>query len=105
MINWKVRYAALLERYPELFFPNRGILEVGSGTEGIARYLKRPVVGIDRVFSGGVGRHLAAVCGAGAAVPQRRLSMTSYVSTRSSTSRTAIAPVQSESSFASLGSA
>lgn len=58
MINWKVRYAALLERHPELFAPERGILEVGSGTDAIARYLKRPVVGIDRVFGGTVGRHL-----------------------------------------------
>jgi SAM-dependent methyltransferase len=71
MINWKVRYAALLERYPELFAPERGVLEVGSGTEGIARYLKRPVVGIDRVFGGAVDRHLTAVCGSVLTLPFR----------------------------------
>jgi len=63
MINWKVRYAALLERYPELSDPDRRILEVGSGTEGIARYLKRTVVGLDRVFGGTINQHLTPVCG------------------------------------------
>jgi SAM-dependent methyltransferase len=63
MINWKIRYAALLERHPELFDPERSVLEVGSGTQGIARYLNRPVVGVDREFAGAPNRHLRAVAG------------------------------------------
>jgi SAM-dependent methyltransferase len=63
MINWKVRYAALLERYPQLSDPDRRILEVGSGTEGIARYLKRVVVGVDHAFGSTVNQHLTPVRG------------------------------------------
>ena len=69
MINWKVRYAALLERHPELFDSDRRVLEVGCGNEGIARYLRRTVVGLDRVFVGAVSRHLRAVCGSVLALP------------------------------------
>lgn len=69
MINWKVRYAPLLERHPELFDPDRSVLEVGSGAEGIARYLKRTVVGVDRVFVGACGRHLTPVCASVLALP------------------------------------
>jgi hypothetical protein len=69
MINWKVRYAALLERYPELSDPDRSILEVGSGAEGIARYLERSVVGVDRAFAGSVNPHLSPVCGSALSLP------------------------------------
>jgi len=69
MINWKVRYAALLARHPGLRDPERRILEVGSGTEGIARYLKRKVVGLDRAFAGAVGRDVLAVRGSVLALP------------------------------------
>lgn len=69
MINWKVRYAALLERYPELSDPDRSILEVGSGAEGIARYLERPVVGVDRAFAGPVNSYLTPVCGSALSLP------------------------------------
>ncbi|HVN34368.1 MAG TPA: DUF4422 domain-containing protein [Casimicrobiaceae bacterium] len=71
MINWKVRYAALLERHPELSDPDRRILEVGSGAEGIARYLRRSVVGVDRVFDRTPGPHLAPVRGSVLALPFR----------------------------------
>lgn len=63
MINWKVRYALIFQRYAELSDTNRRILEVGSGTEGIARYLKRSIVGLDRSFSGPVNQWLEPVCG------------------------------------------
>jgi hypothetical protein len=69
MINWKVRYAALFERYPELADPDRTILEVGSGTEGIARHLGRSVVGVDRTFAGPVNPFLAAVRGSARHLP------------------------------------
>ena len=63
MINWIVRYAALLARHPELFDRERRVLEVGSGSEGIARALKRTVVGLDRVFWGTPNPDLSAVRG------------------------------------------
>ena len=63
MINWKLRYAALFELQPALADPNRHILEVGSGSEGIARYLKRSVVGVDRSFAAPVNRWLHPVRG------------------------------------------
>jgi len=69
MINWKVRYAPLFQRYAELSDPDRSILEVGSGTEGIARYLKRSVVGVDRSFVGPVNQWLEPVCGSILALP------------------------------------
>jgi SAM-dependent methyltransferase len=69
VINWKIRYATILERYPELFHPERRILEVGSGNEGLARYVTRDVVGVDRVFAGSVNRHLAPVRGSVLGLP------------------------------------
>lgn len=69
MINWKVRYSALFERCPELSDPDRRILEVGCGTEGIGRYLKRSIVGVDRAFAGPVGPFLQPVCGSILSLP------------------------------------
>lgn len=69
VINWKVRYAALLALEPSLSDPARRVLEVGSGSEGIARYLKRPVVGIDRAFDGPVNPCLEPVRGSIFALP------------------------------------
>ena len=69
MINWKLRYAALFELEPPLADPSRRILEVGSGSEGIARYLKRGVVGVDRAFDGPVSRWLHAVRGSALSLP------------------------------------
>ena len=69
MINWTVRYAALFELDPALSDPGRRVLEVGSATEGIARYLQRTVVGVDRVFSGPVNRHLEPVRASVLALP------------------------------------
>ena len=62
MIN-RQRYPALLQRHPELFDASRTVLEVGGGSEGIARYVKRPVIGVDRLFDGAVNEHLTAVRG------------------------------------------
>jgi len=61
VINWKVRYAGLFERCPELADPDRRILEVGSGCEGAGRYLKRTVIGIDRAFDRPIGSYLNPV--------------------------------------------
>jgi SAM-dependent methyltransferase len=69
VINWKVRYAALLALEPPLSDPARRVLEVGSGSEGIARYLKRRVVGVDRAFDGPVNASLEPVRGSILALP------------------------------------
>ena len=47
MLNWRVRYSLILERCPELADPQLSVLEVGCGPGGIARYLRRPVVGLE----------------------------------------------------------
>jgi hypothetical protein len=47
MLNWKIRYAKLIDRNRELLDPQHSILEIGCGQHGIAHYLKRPVTGIE----------------------------------------------------------
>jgi len=47
MLNWRVRYSRILESCPELADPQLSVLEVGGGPGGIARYLRRPVVGLE----------------------------------------------------------
>ena len=69
MINWKLRYAALLALQPSLSDPARRVLEVGSGTQGLARYLNRSVVGLDRVFDGAVNPFLEPLRGSVLALP------------------------------------
>jgi Domain of unknown function (DUF4422)/Methyltransferase domain len=51
MINWHDRYAKLLQRERGLFDARRSVLEVGSGPWGIALWLQRPVVGLERDWS------------------------------------------------------
>jgi SAM-dependent methyltransferase len=48
MINWHDRYAKLLARERGLFDVHRSVLEVGCGPWGIALWLQRPVVGLER---------------------------------------------------------
>ena len=48
MLNWRVRYSRLLQSCPELFDAGVSVLEVGCGPGGCARYLKRPVVGLEQ---------------------------------------------------------
>ncbi len=69
MINWKLRYAALLALEPSLSDPARRVLEVGSGAQGIARYLKRSIVGVDRVFDGPLNPCLEPILGSVLALP------------------------------------
>jgi hypothetical protein len=49
MLNWKIRYARLIDRNRELLDPANSVLEIGSGQHGIATYLKRPVTGIEPI--------------------------------------------------------
>jgi len=56
MINWIVRYSEILARFPELFDQDRTSLEVGCGSQGIAQYVNRRIVGLDFVFSSALGR-------------------------------------------------
>jgi SAM-dependent methyltransferase len=48
MINWHDRYAKLLGREPDLFDAGTTVLEVGCGPWGIALWLQRPVIGLDK---------------------------------------------------------
>ena len=63
MINWHNRYAKLLQRNPGLFDPSRSVLEVGSGLQGIALWLQRPIVGPEPVWSGVPNRFIEPVQG------------------------------------------
>ena len=48
MINWHDRYAKLVARERGLFDVRKSVLEVGCGPWGIALWLQRPVVGVER---------------------------------------------------------
>lgn len=69
MINWIVRYAKIIDQNRDLFDASNSILEVGSGNIGIARYLKRRVVGLEPEFSGPVDEWLEPVQGDIFAIP------------------------------------
>ncbi len=56
MINWKVRYAKLIEKNPSLLDQSFSVLEVGSGNFGISEFLKRRVIGLEPEFSGTTGK-------------------------------------------------
>ncbi len=47
MLNWKIRYSAIIKDHPELADPTYSVVEVGPGPFGIAQYLKRRVVGVE----------------------------------------------------------
>lgn len=47
MLNWKNRYAKLIDRNRALLDAANTVLEIGCGQNGIATYLKRPVTGIE----------------------------------------------------------
>jgi len=51
MINWHDRYAKLLQRERGLFDPDHSVLEVGCGLWGIALWLQRPVVGLEKTWT------------------------------------------------------
>lgn len=63
MINWIVRYSKILKKYPQLFDPDVSILEVGCGGNGIAPYLKRKVVGLDKTFPENISEYVDPVIG------------------------------------------
>ncbi len=47
MLNWKIRYSKILAGTPELFDPAYSVVEVGSGSFGIAQFLDRKVLGVE----------------------------------------------------------
>jgi hypothetical protein len=69
MINWHNRYAKLLRRNPELFDPGRSLLEVGSGLQGVALWLQRPVVGLEPRWDGAPNPLIEPVAGDVADLP------------------------------------
>ena len=58
MLNWRIRYCKVLDQNRDLFDVSKSILEVGSGNIGVARYLKRKVVGLERDFIGPIDEWL-----------------------------------------------
>ena len=50
MLNWKIRYSKILDRNPDLFDASRSVLEVGSGSVGVAPYVRRAVIGLEPHF-------------------------------------------------------
>jgi len=68
MLNWLLRYAPVLDLVEEDQPAN--VLEVGSGTQGVAHYLDdRFVVGVDVRFDGEPAAGLAPVLSSAAALP------------------------------------
>jgi hypothetical protein len=63
MINWHDRYAKIIYRNKELLDTNKSVLEIGSGLNGIARYLKRPVAAIDNNIEGKASEYLSIAKG------------------------------------------
>jgi SAM-dependent methyltransferase len=47
LLNWKIRYSKILRDTPDLFDPAFSVVEVGSGSFGIAQFLDRKVIGVE----------------------------------------------------------
>ena len=69
MINWNIRYSPILKRTPELFDSSLSILEVGSGDQGIASFLKRPVTALELRFGSAVSPWLQPIVGSVLEIP------------------------------------
>lgn len=63
MVNWKVRYAKLIEKNPSLLDSSFSVLEVGSGDFGISEYIKRKVTALELNFSTTPGKWIDPVVG------------------------------------------
>jgi len=62
-INMKLRYAPVVARLKKLRMQNKNlkVLEVGSGSKGVTRFFKYPVVGMDIEFQKYKNRHLKEI--------------------------------------------
>jgi len=69
MINWNIRYSPILKRFPELFDSSLSILEVGSGDNGIASFLKRPVTALELRFGAAINPWLQPIVGSVQEIP------------------------------------
>ena len=62
MLGWIVRYEKIFLRFPEVL-SSKSILEVGSGSEGIARFVDGPVIGLEKDFVKSAHRNLKIIQG------------------------------------------
>jgi hypothetical protein len=69
MLSWQVRYGKILDRARDLFDTSFTVLEVGPGSNGIAPYVKRRVVGLEPQFSGPLNEWLVPVNGTVLEIP------------------------------------
>lgn len=63
MLNWKTRYHKIIRDNPDLSIPERSILEVGGGSSGLAAYLDRKIVCLDKEFTGRLHGNIEPVIG------------------------------------------
>ena len=63
MLNWKIRYSKILERNRDLFDVSRTVLEVGSGSVGVAPYVGRKIIGLEPSFTEPVNEWLSPMNG------------------------------------------
>ncbi len=64
-----LRYLPVVELITKKRWKNLNLLEVGSGVDGIAPYLKRPITGLDVDFSGDKNPYLKQVKGSAINIP------------------------------------
>jgi len=64
-INMKLRYMPVVERLKKLWEKNKNlmVLEIGSGSKGITRFFKHPVVGMDIIFQEHKNKYLMEIVG------------------------------------------
>lgn len=63
MLNWKTRYHKIIRDNPDLLVPEKSILEVGGGTNGLAAYVDREIVCLDKEFTGKIHKNIVPVIG------------------------------------------
>lgn len=64
-----IRYAPIVDQILGSDLPAPSLLEVGSGTQGIAPYLPFRITGVDLAFDGEIHPNLDAVCQPGTRLP------------------------------------
>lgn len=67
--NVAIRYSPVLEFVKNYKFKDPSILEIGSGSIGITRYLNKPVTGVDLSFSGPRSSLLKTIAASATSLP------------------------------------
>jgi Domain of unknown function (DUF4422)/Methyltransferase domain len=69
VINWKIRYSAIMQHHPELFDRMYSVIEIGCGPYGIAQFLQRPVTGVETADVSPASEHLKIIHGSITCLP------------------------------------